>query len=214
MNRINILFLILLLATKVLATQQCCDTIIFKGHSYPVQLNLLEHYFDENPKRKPKIECSSTALWRGYIATFEIKDNRFCLKDIKKEVKKRGCKDCSERIWKSVTNKVFQGKSKVKASWFTGLIVLPYKFISRTDMAYSDVYERYTIFEIDKGDIKKEKVLNYKQYITFKEKQFQTFKKTDEYKKSELKLNKTWGKKLTGMYLKECAINRTKKIVE
>ena len=76
MNRIYVLFCILILTTKVIATQQCCDTIIYNGHSYPTQLNLLEKYFDENPEKKPKIECMSTALWRGYIATFKIKDNR------------------------------------------------------------------------------------------------------------------------------------------
>ena len=214
MNRIYILFCILILTTKVIATQQCCDTIIYNGHSYPTQLNLLEKYFDENPEKKPKIECMSTALWRGYIATFKIKDNRILLKNIIKYVKKKGCVDCSKREWKSVTKKVFQGKNDVKATWFTGLIVLPYKFISRTNMAYSDVYERYNIFEIDKGGIKKEKVLNYKKYKTFEEKQFQSYKTTDEYKKLVIKLNKAWGPRFTNIYLKGYSIYHTNKIIE
>ena len=81
-------------------------------------------------------------------------------------------------------------------------------------MAYSDVYERYTIFEIYKGDIKKEKVLNYKQYKIFEEKQFQSYKTTDEYKKLVIKLNKAWGPRFANTYLKGYSIYHTNKIID
>jgi hypothetical protein len=214
-NKILLLICLVLLTSIALATNQLRDTIIFNGYSYPVEYDILSQYFDENPSKMPNMECHSSALERGYIAEFEISENHIFLRNITIIVKKGGCKDCAEITWENVTDKVFPIHHEgVKATWFTGLIVLPYKLISSGPKFYNSIYDRYTVFEIFKGDVIKEKVFNYFQYTIFKEIQFQFFKKTKEYQEKEKRLSIAWGKEFTNEYLKEYAITHVKKIIE
>lgn len=67
---------------KVFATAQFPDKINYNGKEYNLNSNPLEVYFEKNPNKRPKSEVRSSALWRGYVATFEIIDNQLFLKDI------------------------------------------------------------------------------------------------------------------------------------
>ena len=43
----------------------------------------MESFFNKYPEKHPKKDLShSTALWRGYLATFEIRGRQLYLKDI------------------------------------------------------------------------------------------------------------------------------------
>jgi hypothetical protein len=182
--------------------------------AYPVQYLLLEDYFISNPEKKPVTDCYSTGLEREYIATFEIIENQIFLKDITILVKEQGSEDCKLTTWKSVIHEIFPDLEKVSADWFTGVIVLPYNLVSQTEMVYSSIYERYSIFEIVEGKITQENELNFEQYSLFKEKQFQSFKDSGEYEKMSEKLVKSWGPEFTEKYLREYAIWYVKKIVK
>jgi len=154
----------------------------------------MEKYFEKFPDKRPqgkgKVKVTSSSLWRGYIATFEIKDNQLYLKDIEIEVAKKVKKDY-ELSWKSVLNKVFPKKGLVKIDWLTGLLVLPEgELVNYVHMGYASTYEHYVLLEFENGNFKSEKQFGYEEYEKFKEKQFQAFKKTDEYEKLKEDLKK------------------------
>ena len=72
---------ILLAASSAFATAQAPDKIIYKGQEYSLLVNPMEAYFDMHPERRPRGRMS-TALWRGYVATFQVRGERLVLKDI------------------------------------------------------------------------------------------------------------------------------------
>lgn len=179
-----IALLFLFCVNKAFATAQYPDKIIFNGKEYSLHSNPMEDYFSKFPDKKPKGGIVSSALWRGYVATFEIADNSLLLKDIEIMVDKDDSKKNYDRDWKSVLSDVVPEKKKLKIEWFTGILVLPHgKLVNYVHMGYGSSYENYILLEIDKGDFKKSKEFNLEQYEKFKEKQFEAFKKTDEYKK-------------------------------
>jgi len=177
------IILTIFLSSVVWASAQIPDTMIYNGKKYMFENNPLESYFKKHPNKFPKSEIWSSGLSKGYIATFEIKDNLLYLKDIKiyvREEKEKSGYFAPEL--KSVLNKVFPRQELVKADWFTGLIVLSYGKVIGFE-GFESIYDRYLLFEIDKGEIIQEKQFDNKEYEEFKEKQFQEFKKTEEYKK-------------------------------
>ncbi len=63
-------------------TTQIRDSLLYEGKTYPLNEIILERYFDAFPMQKPEIEISTSALWRGYIATFEIEDEQLFIKEV------------------------------------------------------------------------------------------------------------------------------------
>ena len=191
MKTILTLIFTLFLGLNVFATAQYPDKIIYNGKEYNLQSNPLESYFEKYPDKRPKGGIMSTALWRGYIATFVVKDNQLFLKDIEIEYQDTTSKESYNYKWKSVINEVFPDQKNIKIDWLTGLLVIPYgKLVNYVHMGYGSTYKNYILLEIDKGDLKKEKQFKYKEYEKFKERQFQVFKQTDEYKKIKADLQK------------------------
>jgi len=211
--------LTIFLSNTVFGTEQEPDKIIYKGKEYDLHTNPLETYFEKYPDKRPKSKMGSSALYRGYVATFEIIDNQLYLKDIK--VMNGDTWDeegYSVIVWKSVLNKVFPKQKLIKIDWMTGLLVLPYGERVKTtnlDFSYGSTFEHYILLEIDKGDLKTEKLLDYEKYEKFKEKQFQTFKKTEEYEKIKAKLKKAvdWDDEFIDSFLRNEIIEYTSKIL-
>jgi hypothetical protein len=168
-------------AVSVYATAQYPDKIYFEGRLYKLHSNPMEAYFEKNPDKKPRSPIISTALWRGYVATFEIDTGGgLYLKDI--EALTPGNDGDSE--FKSVIDDVVPRGQRLKIDWFTGLLVLPSgEIVNYVHMGYGSTYEKYTLLEIAAGDFKRSKAFGYKDYEAFKERQFAEFKKTPEYKK-------------------------------
>lgn len=133
----------------------------------------------------------STALWRGYVATFEVRDSQLFVKDIQIEYWDTASKKSHDTKWKSVLKEVFGEQKNIKADWLTGLLVLPYgELVNYVHMGYGSTYEKYFLLEINKGDYVKSKQFDYKDYEKFKDKQFEAYKQTDEYKETRAKLKK------------------------
>ena len=191
MRILFVIFLTVFSFSTVFGTAQYSDIIIYNGKKYSLETNPLESYFEKYPDKRPKdrygVEVGSTALWRGYVATFEIKDNQLYLRDIQKEV----ATDSSgiNTIEVNVLTEVFPNQELVKVDWFTGLLVLPEgKVINYVHMGYASTSERYILLEIDEGNLKKERHFDYKEYSELREKQFQAFKKTEEYEKMKAEI--------------------------
>jgi hypothetical protein len=212
-----ILFVIFGLAgfSRLFATAQYPDNLVYKGKTYALFTNPLESYFEKYPDKRPKDGISSTALWRGYVATFEMRDNHLLINDIQIEVVKEDS-ETFEYEWKSVIHEVFPDSSQRKIDWFTGVLVLPQgKLVNYVHMGYGSTYKKYLLIEIANGIFKQELKFNHKQYSAFKKDQYALFKKTDEYKKAveELKQQGNSDQEFIDSFLENFVIEYTSKIL-
>ncbi len=209
------IILTLFLSTNVFATAQYPEKIIYNGNVYSLHSNPLEAYFEKNPDKRPKDGISSTALWRGYVATFEVRDNQLFLKDIEIQYRDTTSKKSLPLKWRSVIKDVFSDSKNIKIDWLTGLLVIPHgKIVNYVHMGYGSTYENYILLEFDKGNLKNEKHFEYQEYEKFKEKQFQVFKQTEEYKKIKADLQKEGRfNERTDSFLKIFLIEYTSKIL-
>ncbi|MCL2012644.1 MAG: hypothetical protein FWG75_07665 [Cystobacterineae bacterium] len=164
-------------STEVFATAQISDKLIYKGKKYALHSNPLEEYFQKHPQKRPKTESVSSALWRGYIATFEFKNKELFLKDIEGLVHSKDGKP--ER--KSFLAELLDEKDSMKIDWFSGTLVVPDgKQIEYVHLGYLSLYEKYILIEIKEGNFVKEKRMSHKEYKKFRDKQFQNKKFREE----------------------------------
>lgn len=185
-----ILLFLLVFSLNSFATAQYPDKIIFNGKEYSLHTNPLEKYFEEHPDKRPKGGVWSTALWRGYVATFEIKDSGLVVKDIMIELQDSTSRK-SKWTWKSVYDLVFPEQPLKKVDWVSGLLVLPHgKMVEYVHMGYASVYEHYLLLEIDKGVFKKSRSFTKEEYLQYKVRQFEVFRKTETYSKLKAELKK------------------------
>ncbi|MDR2887010.1 MAG: hypothetical protein LBV26_03255 [Bacteroidales bacterium] len=186
MRTLFTILLTILFTSKIFGTPQIPDKIIYNGKEYRLLHNTpMENYFKKYPDKNPQKGNIPllTGLWRGYVATFEIKGNQLYLKDI--EVPTEGCIDNKSYYglsWKSVLNEIFPNTKLVKIDWMTGLLILPTGEIVEHEQRYGDypTYENYILLEIDKGILKKEKQVGHKEYEEFKENSVMLFCKWTE----------------------------------
>ena len=165
MKYIFLVILILFISCNASATAQMPDKIIYKGKEYALHSNPMEEYFEKYPDKKPKRGIMSTALWRGYVAIFEVKDNQLLLKDIKIMVENESLKDKFSTKWESVMMEIFPNQATIKIDWITGLLIIPHgKLVNYVHMGYGSTYENYILLEISKGELQKEKKFGYKEY--------------------------------------------------
>ena len=80
----------------------------------------------------------STACWRGYLGTWEIKDGTFYLNDIIGRYKK-------------------STPDRLLADWFTGVLRIPRgKMLQGVNMGFASVYEKELHIKIENGIVVKE----------------------------------------------------------
>jgi hypothetical protein len=91
-----------------------------------------------------------SALWRGYVATLEIKDNELYIKDIEARIYVDG-----EYVWGSVLTEVFPMREELKMDWFTGSLEMPYGKVVDYGYYFSK-YENYIVLDIENGVLKQE----------------------------------------------------------
>ena len=229
MKIFNTFILLFLTTFSVFGTAQTPDKIIYNGKTYSLHSNPLESYFKQYPDKRPKDGIVSSGLWRGYVATFEIIDNQLYLKDIEIEISKKDekgdDKDSWKSVliiddkysWKSVLKEVFPNQEFIKIDWMTGLLVLPSgQMVNYVHMGYGSTFEHYTLLEIENGNLTKEKQFDYEQYEEFKERQFQAFKKTEEYEKMKTDFKKRGDAddEFIDYFLRSYIIEYTSKILE
>jgi rRNA processing protein Krr1/Pno1 len=174
------------------ATAQYSDILIYNGKKYSLTVNPMEGYFKKYPEKRPK--GGSTALWRGYVATFEIIDNELFVVDIEIENNTvtiiDGKVKNAELGWKSIINECLDGQRPMKVDWFSGLLILPQgKLVKYVHMGYGSTYEYYTLIEIENGNYIREFNLNNEQYNKYRNAQYEAYKKTNEYQEIFDKLN-------------------------
>lgn len=210
-------FLIIVLSScgfMALGTAQIPDKIYYQGKEFALYTTPLESYFTKNPGKRPKHGIPTTALRRGYVATFEFVDNQLVLKDI--EVQEYAQRENVRFVWRSVINEVFPDGPGVKMDWFSGLLVLPYgTSLKHLPMRYGSEYDHYFILEVNAGNFVRAKNFTSKQYTIFKEKQFGEFKRTMEYQAAVAEINKDkdFSKKFVDDIIKKYIIDYSGKIL-
>jgi hypothetical protein len=179
----GLLFLCILFVPILHATEQIPDNLLYKGELYKLTQyrggfgsyeSWLSSYIRKDKDKWKWITPGSTALWRGYIATFEIANNELVLKDmeIQKGIRER----------ESILNKflsVSETKDSIfKINWYTGTVFLAGGRALPGGRLYGswDVYhihEHHLFLEFEKGILKKERRMDYMEYLAYiKEKEW------------------------------------------
>jgi hypothetical protein len=161
-------------SSRVHATPQIPDTLIYQGREYPVANDLMHDYFVKFPEKNPKIDgdwCSG--LWKGYRSTYEIIDRRIFLKDIRVG----GC-----RADESALSRVVQSGT-LAIDWYSGLLEARYgnNLADPYSIEFLDAFEKYSVFQITDGRLDEVRHFNNKEFLKFKKLQFEEYKKTKEY---------------------------------
>ncbi len=208
------MLIMFVVTTRAFSTAQYPDKIIYQGKEYSLHSNPLESFFEKHPERKPRGGVMSTALWRGYVATFEVRDGQLFLKDIEIQVQDSTSTDF-DTVWKSVRAKVFPNQAEIKIDWLSGLLVIPHgKLVNYVHMGYGSTYENYILLEVDKGDVKQERKYGHKEYAKFRERQFQAFRETPEYRDMKAKLmEKGSSEEFVDSFLRDFVIQYTGRLL-
>lgn len=180
-KRVAILLTVLLTASLLLATAQMGDVLLVDGQQYSMQTEPLEPFLTNNRDRLPVSNVASTANWRGYIATWEIKEDRLLLTDIAIQMEKPGAQHL-ETEYRSVLSAVFPDQSHIIADWFTGHLIVPAgKLKDYVHSGYASTFEKYLVITVRNGVVTGRWQLGYPAFVKFRDLQFLAYKKTVEY---------------------------------
>jgi hypothetical protein len=198
------------------ATAQYSDYLIYNGNKFNLNANPMEVYFNRFPEKRPKPNVVSSALWRGYIATFEIIQNELWVVDIEIQVGMRRENNRFIDEWRSVIGEVFDGENRIKVDWFNGLLIIPQgRLVEYVHMGYGSLYENYILIEIENGIYIREYNLNNEQYNRYRNAQYELFRNTEAYENIFNELNNgTIPNELLDYFIKTYEIEYMTKIIE
>jgi len=156
------LFFLSISFVKTFATGQIGDRLIFNGDTLMLFTNPLEDYLSNKPKRtinNYELTWTSTACYRGYIATWEVTNDSLFLLSVQK-----GCQDENPQYFDLKSE---FGASRVFVNWYTGkALAQKGKLLYYVHDAYESLYETEIEFQIEKGQ-----VIGIKTYDNSKSKQ-------------------------------------------
>lgn len=183
-KRLLLMLAAVAVAVPLWATAQAPDVLKLDGKTYDLFSNPLEAFLATNAKRLPQSEVMSSALWRGYIATFAIRDKKLFVDDVR--ILARG-----ETKFRSVMKELFGDAAPHPAEWFTGHLIVPTgKLVNYVHLGYGSTYSAYTIATVIKGDVREIRTMDREQFEAFRRAQFAAFKKTPEYAERAANLSK------------------------
>jgi hypothetical protein len=157
-------FISLLLLSSTLytssATSQAPDVLIYDNKIYDLFANPLESFYTKRNNRPPfRIRpdvMGSSSNWRGYVATWEIKDEVLYLRAIDAWI----CDSdeyVTDKCKKADLREIFGEsclKGKVRATRFSGHLRIPDgKLLHYVHMGYGSVYEREIILAVESGKV-------------------------------------------------------------
>lgn len=124
-------------------TAQIAETLHYEGQQLSMCTEPLGDYFALGGLN-PGFESNSTALWRGYVGTWEILAGRLYLIELHGTLEGGG--EASVRtLFPDFPDRVF-------AHWYSGTIRVPQgKMLEYVHMGYASTYERDLFMEIEKG---------------------------------------------------------------
>ena len=124
-------------------TAQISEGLILNGEEVSLLSNPLDSYF-ALAGINPEFSSNSTALWRGYIGTWEITADRLYLINLQGTLKNGGV-ICLETIFPGFPDRVF-------AHWYSGTLRIPRgKLIRYRHMGYGSKFEKDELIKIRLG---------------------------------------------------------------
>ena len=166
------------------------DRFIYEGKEYrtnsrecPYPQFYMEAYFKQHPEKRPKSGLMSTALYRRYVATYEITESQLALNDIRIRT------GYDPDKWESFRDTIVTGDCALIIDWFTGVIVLhPFDELiddkRRTSLSLNEGDIETILLQIEDGNLTCVRKFAVGEYKKFQERQFMEFRKTDKYKQA------------------------------
>jgi len=148
-------------------TQQIKDTLIYENQEFYLDVELIEGYFLEFPEKRPEFEISCSALWKGYIAQFEVKNDELCINKLE------WLTDIDFNM-KSLREEIFPEN---KFEWYSGLIRIDDFRGEFGDEPKDGIFE---YLEILNGNFKQKRIFNYSELQEFKKAQYEYFLISEE----------------------------------
>lgn len=131
-------------------TAQFSERLHYNGEDLPMCTNPLSDYFAMGGAN-PGFESNCSALWRGYVGSWEIVEGRLYLIGISGTLE-GGIEATLSSIFPEFPDRVF-------AHWYSGTIRIPQgKRIEYVHMGYGSTYERDVLLDLERGVIKKTRV--------------------------------------------------------
>lgn len=135
-------------------TAQVPDRLVHRGKVLPLCATPLYDYVRRLPKhRRPQFRSTSTTNWRGYIATWEIIEQRLFLTGIEDAVI-----DVDGEPHETTLQTIFPRRSHpVLATWVSGELRCPEgRLRSYVHAGFASKYERDRVFFVEKGTVVEE----------------------------------------------------------
>ena len=128
-------------------TTQFGENLHYDGREMSMSTNPLDDYFSLggfNPGFGQDWPLDCTALWRGYIGTWEIRDGRLYLIAINVMPGSRVCANL-ETVFPGYPERVF-------AHWYTGTLRVPQgKVLKYVYMGYQSTFESDLLIDVERG---------------------------------------------------------------
>lgn len=148
--------------TTSMAAQKA-DIIVVDGETMDLFTNPLEEYWIKLKKKRPPFYALDVCR-RGYIATWNVRDNQLFLTAVEGDVENRSLFGNKSR--KFTLKELFKkhGPEGVKADWFSGKLRIPRGNMTQYEHnGYDSRFERELILTVNKGDVIKIATLDYTQ---------------------------------------------------
>ena len=127
-------------------TAQLAERLRYEGQDLAMCTNPLSDYFAMGGAN-PGFVSSCTALWRGYVGSWEIIAGRLYLTSISGTIES-GSEASLTTIFPDSSDRVF-------AHWYSGRIRIPQgKQLEYVHMGYASIFERDLFLDLERGVVK------------------------------------------------------------
>ena len=124
-------------------TAQIAETLIYQGEQVALLTNPLDMYF-ELGGHHPGFQSTSTALWRGYVGSWELINDRLYLLALD-GVLETGEDASLESVFPGHPDRVF-------AHWYSGTLRIPQgRQLEYVHMGYASSFERDVLLTLQNG---------------------------------------------------------------
>ncbi len=159
-------------------TVQIKDVITYDKENHPTKSDVLAQFFKKYPKKRPKKKRRFSALWRGYTCRTEITDNKLYIRSLSFV----SSKPHGSALYDSF-KKTFPNPQDHFLDWFSGIIIIgtePNPDHPNSHRGFP-IYEVNQLLEVIDGTLTQTRTFSYDELETFRKKQFQLFKSTDDF---------------------------------
>jgi hypothetical protein len=133
-------------------TAQIMEQLLYDGKKVPMCTEPLSDYFAMGGLN-PGFKSTCTALWRGYVGSWEIVDDRLYLIALQGSLED-GTEASLATIFPEYPSRVF-------AHWYSDAIRIPEgRQIEYVHMGYGSTYERDLLLDVERGVVMTKKVRN------------------------------------------------------